>query len=201
MEGNAHRIILIRHGEADKSPEDADPGLTATGHQQAQSLSKQLSQLFPEPERVGLVSSPKTRALQTAIPTASAWQKKIVEEPAVIEIPSPQGLPLAERGKWIQALLHSSWSTITPAQQVWRERTIAFLRQLGSTCTGADTMATTLVFCHFMVINSVVAAIRGDDRVAQFHPDYTSCTELSLVSGDLWLVELGREKNSGNRIR
>lgn len=198
MKSNEHRIILIRHGEAAKSPENEDPGLTTLGHQQAHVLADTLSRQFIQPGTVSLVSSPKSRALQTAIPTASAWQKKVTEDPAVIEIPSPQGLPLKERGQWIQTLLHAHWSDITPAQKVWRERTIAFLRQLGET---PDSAETTLVFCHFMVINSVVAAIKGDDRVVQFHPDYTSCTELSLKSGELGLVSLGREKSGGTRIQ
>lgn len=198
MKSNEHRIILIRHGEAAKSPENEDPGLTTLGHQQAHVLADTLSRQFIQPGTVSLVSSPKSRALQTAIPTASAWQKKVTEDPAVIEIPSPQGLPLKERGQWIQTLLHAHWSDITPAQKVWRERTIAFLRQLGET---PDSAETTLVFCHFMVINSVIADIRNDLKVAQFHPDYTSRTELSLADGTLKVIELGDERDIDNLVQ
>lgn len=195
-----HRIILIRHGEAGKSATDADPALTALGHQQAKALAEELGQQTNTPESVSLISSPKTRALQTALPVAKRWKKDIAEEPAVIEIPSPLGMPLAERGEWIQELLQGSWSALTPAQHVWRENIIAFLQQLKAPGpTGAP--HTLLVFCHFMVINSVVAAIRGDDRVTQFHPDYTSRTELRLTEEKLTLAKLGREKRSGNLIR
>ena len=195
-----HRIILIRHGEAAKSPTTADPGLTELGHQQAHTLASALARDFTDPGSVTLISSPKTRALQTAIPIAQRWNKEVAEAEDVIEIPSPGGLPLAQRGRWIKDFLTASWSDLSPVQHLWRENIIRFLQQLEPQ-SEAPTGATSLVFCHFMVINSVVAHIRGDDRVAQFHPDYTSRTEILLDKGNLNLAELGAEKNSGNLIQ
>lgn len=191
-----HRIILIRHGEAAKSATDADPGLTELGHQQAHDLVSTLDAEFSGGRGVSLVSSPKARALQTAVPIANHWQKKVQKEPAVIEVPSPGGITLAERGEWIRQLLSGSWAMLEPAQKIWREGVISYLKSLQQ----ADHHAT-LVFCHFMVINSVVAALFGDDKVAQFHPDYTSCTELTLVDGNLEIVKLGRERALDNRIQ
>jgi len=195
-----HRILLIRHGEAAKSPIDADPGLTELGHQQAHTLAEELIQTLPDPDAVTLISSPKSRAMQTALPVATRWGKTVKEEEAVIEIPSPVGVALTERGEWIQELLVGNWSALTPLQLQWRKNITHYLHQLDAP-EHSGTAHTFLVFCHFMVINSVVASIRGDDRVAQFYPDYTSRTELLLGDGQLGLVDLGREKSSGNLIR
>ncbi|WOX05190.1 histidine phosphatase family protein [Microbulbifer pacificus] len=195
-----HQILLIRHGEAAKSATDADPGLTLLGQRQAENLADDLDRQFPRGEGVRLVSSPKTRALQTAIPVAGRWQMQVDEEYNVIEIPSPLGMPLAERGQWIRGLLHSRWDTLTPEQGHWREGITDYLLRLTST-TDERRFHTTLVFCHFMVINSVVAAIRNDLQVAQFYPDYTSQTRLAIEGGKLHLVQLGRETNSGNLIQ
>ena len=195
-----HRIILIRHGEAAKTPTNADPGLTELGHQQARALATALEQKFTDPVSVSLISSPKTRALQTAIPVAQRWNKEVEEAEDVIEIPSPEGVPLAQRGQWIKDFLAAKWSELSPAQEIWRENIIRYLKQLEVENTSAA-INTTLVFCHFMVINSVVAHIRGDDRVCQFHPDYTSRTEIILEKGQLRLDALGAEKDSGNLIQ
>ena len=195
-----HRIILIRHGEAAKTPTNADPGLTELGHQQARALAGVLEEQFANPESVSLISSPKTRALQTAIPLAQRWGKDVEETEAVIEIPSPEGLPLAQRGQWIKDFLAANWSDLSPVQEIWRENLIRYLKQLETPHTSAA-IPTTLVFCHFMVINSVVAHIRDDDRVSQFHPDYTSRTEIVLENNQLSLRELGAEKSSGNLIQ
>lgn len=191
-----HRIVLIRHGEAAKSATDPDPGLTETGHGQARALVDTFTADYAGGDNVQLVSSPKKRALQTARPIAGIWERPVEQAPAVIEIPSPQGLPLARRGAWIQELLDSRWSQLEPAQQLWRQHTLDFLKSLAD-----SRYHTTLVFCHFVVINSVVAAVRNDDRVVQFHPDYTSMTELYLDKGELRLVELGRERRIENAIQ
>ncbi|WGL17607.1 histidine phosphatase family protein [Microbulbifer bruguierae] len=193
-----HQILLIRHGEAAKSPINDDPGLTTTGRHQAEQLASALQQRFPAGKGVRLISSPKARARQTAVPVALKWQKVVAEEPKAIEIPSPEGLALADRGRWIRSLLQRQWSDLEPAQVRWREIFIDFLQELEQS---AGEHHTSLVFCHFMVINSVVAAIRGNDQVTQFRPDYTSQTRITLKDGQLELTELGRDLGIGNLIQ
>ncbi|MBB5210810.1 histidine phosphatase family protein [Microbulbifer hydrolyticus] len=195
-----HQIILVRHGEAAKSGADADPGLTEQGQQEAEALIPELDKRFPGGTGVRLVSSPKSRAMQTAIPIATHWGKEIHETADVIEIPSPQGMPLEERGAWIRQLLHNSWDSLSPAQDQWRDRLMRYLLTLDSGAAAASTH-TTLIFCHFMVINSVVATLRNDAKVAQFFPDYTSLTHLNLHAKTLTLVELGRERNGKGEHR
>lgn len=194
-----HQIILIRHGEAAKSALDADPGLTPLGQQQAERLIADLDERFPAGAGVQLISSPKSRALQTALPVAKHWGKEIQQVEDVIEIPSPLGMPLAERGTWIRQLLHSHWESLDSAQEQWRKGVMRYLNSLGGHSLNPDavqreSLHTTLVFCHFMVINSVIAALRNDSKVTQFYPDYTSQTRLGLVENTLKIIELGKER-------
>lgn len=177
------RILLVRHGEAAKGPGEADPALTELGHHQAQELARQLASARP----CDLVSSPKLRAQQTAQPLAEKWRQPIEIEESVIEIPPPVGLPLNERGNWIRTLLDSDWDDTDLRIAGWRRGTMDYLLRL---------QRDTAIFCHFMVINSIVAQIRGDRRIQQFHPDYTSVTELALDRGRLTIRQLGREKRS-----
>ncbi|WP_197023771.1 histidine phosphatase family protein [Microbulbifer sp. HZ11] len=194
-----HNIVLIRHGEAAKSPTESDPDLTEQGRRQATELAKDLQRQYPHGAGVRLISSPKARALQTARPVSNLWKKSILRSDDFIEIPSPENIPLAQRGAWIQEFLNSSWESMTSEQVLWRRRILqALIKQ--ETDQGVHT---TLIFCHFMVINTVVAAIRGDHRVTQFLADYTSQTHLSLKSGSgrLNIVRLGQERASRNQIQ
>lgn len=195
-----HQILLIRHGEAAKSSTDDDPGLTHLGRRQAEILADDLDRQFPGGSGVRLISSPKARAIQTATPLVQRWQCRLDESPKVIEIPSPAGVKLAERGGWIRTLLNSHWDSLTPLQTEWRMGITDYLLQLSSHGEKEE-FHTTLIFCHFMVINSIVATIRNDLQVVQFHPDYTSQTRLFLEQGKLSLAELGQEKSIDNLIQ
>ncbi|MEW5248720.1 histidine phosphatase family protein [Microbulbifer discodermiae] len=177
------RILLIRHGEAAKAPGVEDPRLTPLGEQQADTLVQRLAQKRP----LALVSSPKARAQQTAMPLSRAWHQPMTIEPRVTEIPSPRELPLAQRGRWIRELLQRQWDQLEDHQLGWRREIMDYLVRL---------QADAAVVCHFMVINSVVAAIRRDSKILQFRPDYTSVTELQLQEGSLTLVQCGEARTS-----
>ncbi|MBB3061723.1 histidine phosphatase family protein [Microbulbifer rhizosphaerae] len=177
------KILLIRHGEAAKTPESVDPDLTERGWQQA----RRLAQHFTRTPPIALASSPKARTQQTAQPLAQLWQRPVNIEQAVTEIPSPEGLPTSERRDWIRRLLDSNWDDGDRQQVDWRRGIARYLLQLERD---------TAIFCHFMVINSVVAHIRGDRRIQQFRPDYASVTELRLQGGRLKVLRLGEERRS-----
>lgn len=179
------KVLLIRHGEAAKNQQVSDPTLTDLGHRQAKALAEQ----FGSRPSLDLVSSPMARARQTAQPLAARWQKEIIVEPKVTEIPSPLGLSAAQRGEWIRGLLDQQWDQLEAHQLEWRQQIMEFLQGL---------QQDSAVFCHFMVINSVVAHLQDDLRIKQFRPDYTSITELRLNNGTLELVQLGA--NRSNRI-
>ncbi|AMX02941.1 histidine phosphatase family protein [Microbulbifer thermotolerans] len=177
------KILLIRHGEAAKGPDIPDPELTALGHKQAENLAREFAAESP----IALVSSPKLRTQQTARPLAKVWRRPIALEAAVTEIPSPSHIPLQKRAAWIRLLLESDWDENDAQQVAWRRGVLEYLLTLEQD---------TAVFCHFMVINSVVAHIRNHRKIQQFRPDYTSVTELCLKGGALELVRLGKEKSS-----
>lgn len=177
------RIFLIRHGEAAKGEHIPDPILTDEGYKQAEELALKLSTL----EKVQLISSPKLRAQQTAKPLAEVWDIEVVIENAVTEIPTPEEIPKAQRLTWLRTLLTGEWDSCDREQKDWRDGIIRYLESLSED---------TFIFCHFMVINSVVAHIRNHQKVQQFRPDYTSITELKNDGNKLHLVQLGEEKDN-----
>jgi hypothetical protein len=49
------------------------------------------------------------------------------------------------------------------------------------------------VFCHFLVINAVIAEIENKPEVLQVYPANASFHGLKLEGGDLSLVQLGQQ--------
>lgn len=75
----ARRVVIVQHGE--KVPKPGDPGLTAAGRNQAQSVARALS-----PDRPSIiVSSPLRRARQTARPLSDATRVAVQVEPRLRE--------------------------------------------------------------------------------------------------------------------
>ncbi|BBM02443.1 histidine phosphatase family protein [Microbulbifer sp. GL-2] len=177
------KILLARHGEAAKGEHFLDPPLTKLGRRQAQDLAYKLSQK----EKLKIISSPKLRAKQTAEPLALNWGSHIEIINCVTEIPTPKGIPSNQRPSWIRSLLNQEWSLNDSPQVEWRNRIFNYLLNINED---------TIIYCHFMVINSIVAQLRENNRVQQFHPDYASITELKNDGTKLHLVQLGSEKRS-----
>ncbi|WP_444924509.1 histidine phosphatase family protein [Microbulbifer sp. DLAB2-AF] len=175
------KILLARHGEAEKGPLIPDPTLTTLGHKQASTLA----QSFTENTDLNIVSSPKIRAQQTAQPLAEKWRKIVTLENRVSEIPTPKGVTLQQRLPWLRSLLDQNWDPNNTQQKKWRDGIIHYLLSV---------QEDTIVFCHFMVINSVVAHVLDNSKIQQFRPDYTSITELKLLNEKLNLVRLGSER-------
>src|SRR4029077_3748125 len=100
------RIYMVRHGKAEAGfGEGMDPGLDALGRSQALDVAERLQSLGPLP----ILSSPLRRTQETAAPLASTWNRTPVIEAAVAEIPSPKGMTLEERAKWLRTLMAGSW--------------------------------------------------------------------------------------------
>jgi len=84
------KIYLVRHGRAATGwGETADPGLDDKGRDQAASAADTLAAMSPMP----IVSSPMTRALETAAPLAQAWGCAPGIDPRFSEIPTPKHMP------------------------------------------------------------------------------------------------------------
>lgn len=168
------RLYLVRHGEAAAGwHQDADPGLSDRGKQQAKAVAAQLASLGPLP----VITSPLRRTQETASPLAATWGVEPRIDPAVGEIPSPSD-DLAERGKWLMRLFGLHWEDWPEEQKQWRRRIPETLAAIGES-------GDAVVFSHYVFIN----AAADDDA---YHPDYCSVTVLD----DLKVVELGAERET-----
>ncbi len=174
-------IHLVRHGEAAANWQEADdPGLSELGRQQAAAAAQQLAGRIAADVR--LISSPMLRAQQTAQPLAGSLGAEVTLIDAFREIPTP--VALDERQAWLRTIARQSWREQHAMVCQWQQSLLQALRQI-------DQHA--VVFTHFMVLNAIVSALTGRDRVVCFRPDNASITTLKLDGSTLQLVELGRE--------
>ena len=54
----------------------------------------------------------------------------------------------------------------------------------------------TIIFTHFVVINTVVGEILKSDKIVNFQPSNCSITEISKIKNKLELVKLGKSLES-----
>ena len=166
-------IWLVRHGEAAASfDQEIDPGLSLLGHEQAVTAAQQLSAIVPPDAQ--LLSSPKQRALQTGAPFVSLRDAVLQSDDRFIELPSPEGL--AQRSEWLQQALAANWSALPTAVHDWQNGIAAALQSLSTP---------TVIFTHFLVINSIAAAISREDAVVQCLPANGSIHHLQ-IEGARW---------------
>ena len=172
------RVVLVRHARpAAAFDAELDPGLDDTGRRQAGALADELGARAP----LVVVTSPLRRARETAVPLAARWGAVPTVVPAFGEVPSPMQEPSA-RGEWIRTVLGARWSELEPELVRWRAELLEVLREVR-----ADTM----VFTHFVAINTVVGAATGSDRVTSFSPAHASVTEVEVARDALAVVSLG----------
>ena len=166
-------IWLVRHGEAAASfDQEIDPGLSLLGHEQAVTAAQQLSAIVPPDAQ--LLSSPKQRALQTGAPFVSLRDAVLQSDERFIELPSPEGL--AQRSEWLQQALAANWSALPTAVHDWQNGIASALQSLSTP---------TVIFTHFLVINSIAAAISREDAVVQCLPANGSIHHLQ-TEGARW---------------
>lgn len=181
-------LYLVRHAKpAATWGEDPDPGLDASGHEQARTTANALAlNRTPLP----ILTSPLRRCRDTAIPLERLWNRAAELLPSVAEIPSPK-LGLAERHAWLQKAMAGTWtemqSTAPPGSPdflAWRADVVAGIRRLA---------APAVIYTHFIAINVIVGAARGSDAIVCFRPDHASVTIVDTNASELRVVELGRE--------
>ena len=166
-------IWLVRHGEAAASfDQEIDPGLSLLGHEQSATAAQQLSAIVPPDAQ--LLSSPKQRAVQTGAPFAVTRDTVLQPDARFIELPSPEGL--AARSEWLQQALASNWSALPAAVHDWRDSIAAALQAVSTP---------TVIFTHFLVINSIAAAVSQEDAVVQCLPANGSIHHLQ-IEGAQW---------------
>ena len=178
------RLHLVRHGRATAGWDtDPDPGLDALGLDQATTVARRLAPLGP----LSILSSPLLRCRQTAAQLAEIWQIDARIEPAVAEIPSPEGIAMAERVEWLREAMVGTWLDLGARYVTFRDGVVSFLSGLA---------VDSVIFSHFIAINAAIGAALGDDRLVIRRLDNCSVTIIDVTDGALQLVESGDEADT-----
>ena len=178
------RLYLVRHGRAAAGWDtDPDPGLDEIGQRQAVAVAGRLGQFGPLP----IFSSPLRRCQETAIPLATTWSREPRIEPAVAEIPSPEGIAMADRIEWLREAMRGTWADLGGRYVTYRDQVISTLVALEDD---------SVVFSHFVAINIAIGSAIGDDRLVVRSLDNCSVTIMDVVDGALQLVESGHEADT-----
>lgn len=178
------RLYLIRHGRASAGWNvDPDPGLDEVGAQQAAAVSDRLAPLGP----LAVISSPLRRCRETSLPLTTRWSATARVDPGVAEIPSPEGVAMADRSEWLREAMAGTWSALGGRYKEFRDGVAATLVALPTD---------TVVFSHFIAINAAIGAATADDRVVIRSLDNCSVTVIDLADGALSLVDGGREADT-----
>jgi len=178
------RVTLVRHGRASGGWDtDVDPGLDDVGFAQAEALAAVLAPAGPQ----ALVVSPMRRCRETAAPLAAVWGVAPIVEPAVSEIPSPDGMSMADRVTWLRVAMEGKWSQLGEPYTTFRSGVVARLLACPTD---------TVVISHFVAINAAIGAAVGDDRLVIRGLGNTSRTIIETDGTQLVLVEGGAEADT-----
>lgn len=176
-------IRFVRHGRAAAGWSDSrDPSLDDVGRRQAADVARELSSLGP----VSLVTSPLARCRETAAAIAEALGVEPEVRDEVAEIPSPEGVAMADRSAWLRDALAATWTELGEPFGAYRTRLLDYVSSIDR-----DTVCVT----HFVAINAVIGAATGDDRLLVASLDNCSVTTVE-VADTLVLRSIGREADT-----
>ena len=177
-------VRLVRHGRAAAGWNiDPDPDLDELGRDQAATIA---ALLLPAGS-FAVVSSPLLRCRSTARRYADLVDRPVMIAPAVAEIPSPDGIEMADRVDWLRGAMQGTWADLGETYTRYRNDVVDYVRN----CDGD-----TLIFSHFIAINAVIGACLGDDRLVIRSLDNCSVTTVAIESDGLRLVEGGSEADT-----
>lgn len=177
-------VRLVRHGRAEAGWDaHDDPDLDEFGWEQARATALELAPLGP----LDVVTSPLLRCRSTAEPLCVAWGIEPVVEPAVAEIPSPDGVDRADRVDWLRTAMRGCWADLGPRYTDYRDAVVRRILAMDQD---------TVVVSHFVAINAVIGACSDDDRLVILSLDNASVTTVELVDGAMRLVEGGAEADT-----
>jgi broad specificity phosphatase PhoE len=185
------KLYLIRHARPVAGwGEDEDPGLDATGQQQAEAAARILARTL---DCTPIFTSPLRRCRETARPLERLWQRSAQAFEPVAELPSPP-LPLRARQQWLRRVMQGTWPELndlapagSPDYLAWRQTLLDSLDRLPQD---------SVVFTHFIAINVAVGAALSREDVVCFWPDHASITCVETGNGNLRLIDLGRQANT-----
>lgn len=178
------RLHLVRHGRAAAGWDtDPDPPLDELGRAQAMAVAERLAPLGP----LAVVTSPFRRCQETAAPLASIWGGRPAVLAAVGEIPSPEGVSMADRVDWLRTAMTGRWRDLGARYTAYRDDVVAAVCSL---------TVDTVVFSHFIAINTVIGAGCGRDELVLHSLDNCSVTVVEVTDGDITLIEAGQEADT-----
>jgi broad specificity phosphatase PhoE len=178
------RLHLVRHGRAAAGWDtDPDPDLDDVGRAQADAAARRLAPSGP----LRVVTSPLRRCRSTAAPLAARWGVEPVVEPLVAEIPSPEGVAMADRVGWLRAAMVGEWAALGPRYTAYRDDVVRW---------ATEATEDAVVVSHFVAINAVIGACLGDDRLVIRRLDNASITVVDVADGRLSLVAGGDEADT-----
>jgi broad specificity phosphatase PhoE len=178
------RLHLVRHGRATAGWDtDPDPGLDEIGLHQAMAVAARLAPLGAMP----VLTSPFRRCRETAAHLAERWNVVPRIEAAVAEIPSPEGVEMADRIEWLRTAMQGKWRDLGPRYVTFRDQVVSRLVEMDRD---------SVVFSHFVAINAAIGAATSDDRLVVRSLDNCSVTVVDVVDGALQLVESGHEADT-----
>lgn len=188
-------VYLIRHGEPlsgwGEPGGSPDPGLTPRGLAQARTAADRLLALPASERPTRVLTSPLLRCRETAAPFATHLGSSPVVEPAVAEIPAPEGLPPDARAPWLRAAMAGNWTEIEGFDgEAWRTAVVHSLLRAGGAA----------VFTHFVAINAAVSAAQASSSVLAFRPAPASITTLRIEGPRLVVVRLGEALPEAGRV-
>ena len=185
------KLYFVRHARPAASwGEETDPGLDATGQEQAGAAARTLEQTL---DRMPIYTSPLRRCRETAHPLELLWQRSAEVFDSVAELPSPP-IDLRARQEWLKQAMLGTWREVndlappgSPDYLAWRHTLLDSLARIPHD---------SVIFSHFIAINVVVGAAHSREDVVCFRPDHASITCVEVVSDGLRIVELGRQTDT-----
>ncbi|MCW2544800.1 MAG: phosphoglycerate mutase [Frankiales bacterium] len=174
-------LVLVRHAlpvRIDSTPDGspADPGLSASGHEQA---TRVVEALRGEDITV-LYSSPARRALETGAPLAAALGLELVLEPGLAEfdVAHSSYVPVEE----LRAAGDPRWERLAAGDLyhpdvdpvAFREGVIAGVERIAGRHPGGRAV----LFTHSGTINAYTAHVTGQSSILWFAPAYASISRV-----------------------
>lgn len=180
-------VVLIRHGLPNRveGVTKPDPGLTASGFEQARAVAEAMAFL---PVRT-VASSGLQRALQTAAPTAERLGMAVQIDDDLAEFNNGEDyyIPIEDMvaesdprlDRWRELAVDPSMVGVLA--QFQQRVTAAVDRVAVATSTG-----TAAVFCHGGVIGACIEKALGGVRLPMTEPHYGSITRIIITPDGEW---------------
>ena len=191
------KIYLVRHGEAAEGWTSQDPPLSELGKSQAQSLLGFVNSTIDENSinNIDFISSPLNRCKETASLALEKIYSEILINDNFRELPSPT-VDLKKRVNWLRRILPLTWSELLKDKET-KDSGVNFIQWKKNIINNIYSLnKDTIIFTHFVVINSIIGEILKSDKIVNFQPSNCSITEIRKINDRLKLVKLGKSLES-----